>query len=170
MGIAVVSLAALWAAALCWYDLRERRLPNALTLGGAGAALAARLGIGGVPYFIDGLAAAALAGAFLLIPFLMRGAGGGDVKMLFAAGAMTGWFGLVHMLLAMSLAGIALGLVLIVAGRLDPARMRHHILCTFNWRYDRRAGAALLPPRESESVRMPFSVPIAVGLLVSLVA
>lgn len=168
MHYALVAVALGWSGLLCWFDLRERRLPNGLTLGGAVVFLVGRLGYGGAPYFVDGFAAAALAGLFLLLPFLLHGAGGGDVKMLFAAGALTGWSGLLPMLWITSLAGIVLGIGLIVAGRLDGSRLRHYAQCIFNWRYDRKAGAANLAPKTSERVRMPFSLPIAVGLLAAL--
>ena len=165
---AAVLLAVAWAAALCWFDVRERRLPNWLTIGGALVALTARFGIGGVPFFTDGLIAALVAGIVLLLPFFMRGAGGGDVKMLFAAGAITGWAGLLTMLWAMSLAGIVFGMLMILAGRLDSSRLRHGFNCAFNWRYDRKTGAAAIAPKSSEKARMPFSIPIAAGLLAAL--
>jgi leader peptidase (prepilin peptidase)/N-methyltransferase len=166
----VIATVLAWLAALCWFDLRERRLPNSLTLGGAAVTLAARFGFGGIDSLVYGFAGAAAAGAFLLIPFLTRGAGGGDVKMLFACGAIAGWDGLISMLWVMSLAGIAMGLLLILAGRLDVQRLRHYTQCAFNWNYDRVAGAAALAPKENERVRMPFSLPIAVGLVASLLA
>lgn len=165
MHIAITCAVLLWAAILCRYDLKERRLPNGYTLGGAALALVIRAGYGGLPLFIDGFAAAAAAGLFLLIPFLMRGAGGGDVKMLFAAGAIVGWSGLLPMLWVMALAGIVLGIVLIIAGRVDSSRVRHYAQCVFNWRYDRRAGAETIAPKSSEKARMPFSLPIATGLI-----
>ena len=168
MAPAIISSIIAWLTALCWFDTRERRLPNHLTLGGAAVALVVRLGFGGLPAFIDGFAAAAAAAAFLLIPFLMRGAGGGDVKMLFACGAITGWAGLIPMLWIMSLTGILLGLLMLVAGRLDASRVRHYAQCVVNWNYDRQAGAAALPPKDSERARMPFSIPIAAGLVASL--
>ncbi len=167
----LVTLAAVaaWAACLSWKDLRTRRLPNAWTLGGAAAALTFRFGYGGWPCLLDGFAAAAAAGAFLLLPFLMRGAGGGDVKMLFAAGAVAGWSRVFVLLWATSLAGVVTGLALLALGRLDGARLAHYARCAWDWRYDRAAGAAALPPKESASHRVPFSLPIAVGLLVALV-
>ncbi|MFH0907365.1 MAG: A24 family peptidase [bacterium] len=168
MHYVVLMLATAWAATLCWFDLRERRLPNWLTIGGAMTVLVARFGYGGVPILLDGMAAGSVASIVLLLPFLVHGAGGGDVKMLFASGAIAGWAGLFPLLWTMSLTGLALGSILLVAGRLDGSRLRHYALCAFNWRYDRRAGAAAIAPRNSEKVRMPFSIPIAAGLVAAL--
>lgn len=166
----IVALTAVlgWAGYLSWCDLKTRKLPNAWTVGGAAVALMFRLGYGGVPLLVDGFAAACVAGGFLLVPFLMRGAGGGDVKMLFAAGAVAGWRGLFELLWMTSLAGLVMAVVMLAAGELDPARLKHTLRCAFDWRYDRASGAAALPPRESSRFRVPFSIPIAVGLLAAL--
>ena len=104
----------------------------------------------------------------MLLPFLMRGAGGGDVKMLFAAGAIVGMRLVLALLWYASLAGLVLGIGMTVCGRLDNSRMKHFFRCVVDWRYDRKAGAVDLPPRESESVRIPFSLAITVGLVVAL--
>ena len=87
-GLMVLVLA--WSVVLCRSDWRQRKLPNAWTMGAAVVILVFRLGYGGIPFFLNGVAAALLAGAFLFIPFLMRGAGAGDLKMLFACGALVG--------------------------------------------------------------------------------
>ena len=165
---AIVLGVAAWSGVLSYYDLKWRILPNWLTLGGAAVALVGRLGFGGWPFFSDGFAAAGVAGGFLLVPFLLRGAGGGDVKMLFAAGAVVGWSKLLMMLWITSLAGVAMGLAMLAFGLLDGARLKHFFRCAFDWRYDRRAGAAALPPKDSASFRIPFSIPIAVGLIMAL--
>ena len=166
----IIAVAAVmgWAGYLSWNDCRTRRLPNAWTVGGALVALVFRAGYGGVPMFVDGFAAACVAGAFLLVPFLMHGAGGGDVKMLFAAGAVTGWGALFELLWVTSLAGLVLAVVMLVVGELDPVRLKHSFRCAFDWRYDRAAGAASLPPKDSARFRVPFSVPISVGLLAAM--
>jgi len=158
-------LISIWASVLSWYDYRERRLPNWLTLGGAVAALGYRLFFGVPGSFLSGFVAACLAGFFLLIPFLLRGAGGGDVKMLFAAGAMVGWAGLIPLMVYMAFAGVAIGLVMLFLGSLDGSRLKHLFRCCFDWRYDRKAGKAALPSKESEQVRIPFALAIAVGML-----
>ena len=88
--------------------------------------------------------------------------------MLFAAGAMAGWDRLLLLLWITSLAGVVMGVLMLVFGRLDGSRLRHGVRCLVDWRYDRAAGAAALPPRDSPRFRIPFSVPIVIGLLASL--
>ena len=169
--MAILGLGALvvvWGLVLCWFDCKERRLPNWLTISGGAVALVFRLGYGGVPFFLDGFAASMVAGLFLLIPFLMHGAGGGDVKMMAAAGAVVGWSAVLYLLWFASLVGIFLGIGMIVFGKLDASRVKHCLRCVFDWRYDRKAGREALPPKDSEKVRMPFSIPILVGLLAAM--
>ncbi|MBQ7208179.1 MAG: prepilin peptidase [Lentisphaeria bacterium] len=157
-----------WLAYLCWSDVRTRRLPNLGTLGMLGCALIWRLAYGGVPLFMNGLVGGALCGAFLLLPFLLRGAGGGDVKMIAAAGAVLGVQRIALMLFATSLAGFVLALVMLCCRRADPARLKHYFLCLFWWRYDRAAGRAALPPKDSERARIPFGAAIAAGVWLAL--
>jgi len=164
----LLTVVTVWAVVLSWKDCRTRRLPNLWTVGGAAAALVFRLGYGGLSCLLDGFAAAAVCGAFLLLPFLLRGAGGGDVKMLFAAGAIVGWARVFRLLWATSLAGIVFGVVLLAVGALDGARLVYGLRCLFDWRFDRKVAAAALPPKDDGRVRIPFSVPIAVGLLAAL--
>ena len=119
--------ALMWGGVLSWYDCKERRLPNWLTIGGAAVALTWRLGYGGVPSLREGFVAALIGGIFLLVPFLMRGAGGGDVKMLFAAGAIVGLgeYRVLVMIVVTSIAGVVFGISMLVAGKLDGARLKH---------------------------------------------
>ena len=149
-------------------DIKYRVLPNWLTLGGAGVALLVRGWSEGMAGVWDSFAAGAVAGAFLLLPFLMRGAGGGDVKMLAAAGVMVGWSRLLWLLWFMSLAGLALAMIMLLCKQADGARLKHYARCLLDWRYDRKAGAASLPPRESARVRVPFGVAIGAGLVLAL--
>ncbi|MEI6562765.1 MAG: A24 family peptidase [bacterium] len=158
-----------WAGVLSWVDFRTRLLPNWLTVGGAAVALFLRLWTGGWSSCLDGFSAASVAGAFLLIPFLMHGAGGGDVKMLFAAGAIAGCGKLFMLLWIMSVAGVVMGVMMLLLGYVDGARLQHTFRSLFDWRYDRVAGIKSLPPKEATRGRMPFSVPIAVGLVTALV-
>ncbi|RJO68355.1 prepilin peptidase [Nocardia panacis] len=87
MSSVAVSVLALWCAALSAFDLRSRRLPNALT--GAGA-----IGILGYALGIGRFGAALLGAALLALPYLLihlctpRGFGAGDVKLAVGLGAV----------------------------------------------------------------------------------
>ena len=164
----VIAAATPWAAVLAWYDWRFRRLPNALTLGGAAVILAWQFGWGGVPYLLNSLLGGAIAGGLLLIPFLIRAAGAGDVKYLFSGGLLAGFPAVLPMLLLTSLFGLALGIAMRLAGALDGARVRHLFRCLFDWRYDRAEGRKKLPDRENERARIPFGVAISAGIWTTL--
>lgn len=132
-------------------------------------ALIWRLVYGGVPFFMDGVIGGLLCGTFLLLPFLMRGAGGGDVKMIAAVGAVLGVYRIALMLFITSLAGFVLALFMLICRKADPARLKHYFLCLFWWKYDRAAGKAALPEKDSEKARVPFGVAIAVGTWLALI-
>ncbi|MDT5127155.1 MAG: leader peptidase (prepilin peptidase) / N-methyltransferase [Mycobacterium sp.] len=90
-GVACVGVLA-WFTALTVYDVRQRRLPNALTLPGAAVVLAVALATGrGAPALIGALALA----LFYLAVHLVApaGMGAGDVKLAIGVGALTGSFG-----------------------------------------------------------------------------
>jgi leader peptidase (prepilin peptidase)/N-methyltransferase len=82
----------LWAAALTVFDVRYRRLPNALTLPGAAAVLAVAVGCGrGLPALAGALGLAAL---YLIVHLAIpAGLGAGDVKLALGVGGLTGAFG-----------------------------------------------------------------------------
>lgn len=82
----------LWMGALSGYDIRQRRLPNWLTLPGAGAILLAAAVAGrGLPALAG---AAALAGTYLLVHLAApAGMGAGDVKLAIGLGGLAGCFG-----------------------------------------------------------------------------
>ena len=164
----ILAITTPWLAYLCWSDVKSRRLPNLWTLGMLVCALIWRLVYGGVPLFMNGLIGGLLCGAFLLLPFLMRGAGGGDVKMIAAAGAVLGVQRIALMLFATSLAGFVLALIMLIFRKVDSARLKHYFLCLFWWKYDRAAGRAALPAKDSEKARIPFGVAIAAGSWLAL--
>ncbi|OBI90077.1 prepilin peptidase [Mycobacterium sp. 1245805.9] len=89
MATAVVLL---WMVALSAYDVRSRRLPNALTLPGAAVILlAAALAARGLPALAG---AAALTGTYLAVHLVAPAAmGAGDVKLAIGLGGLAGGFG-----------------------------------------------------------------------------
>ena len=98
-------------------DLRTRRVPDRVTLSLAAAGLAlAAAGFGRVG--VVGACAGAVTGLVLMLPGYLFGAtGGGDVKLLAAAGTLLGPGDTVWAFLATLLAGGALALVVAVRRR-----------------------------------------------------
>lgn len=94
-----IAAALLWMGALCVYDVRQRRLPNWLTLPGAAVILLGAVTAGrGWPALAGALL---LAGMYLLVHLVApAGMGAGDVKLALALGALTGCFGVEVWLLA----------------------------------------------------------------------
>jgi leader peptidase (prepilin peptidase) / N-methyltransferase len=99
MRIGVCALVLTWLAALSCYDIRRRRLPNALTLPGAAVIVLAAAAAGRLVPALGG--AAALAGAYLLVHLAAPAAlGAGDVKLAIGLGGLAGCFGAEVWLLA----------------------------------------------------------------------
>jgi leader peptidase (prepilin peptidase)/N-methyltransferase len=89
--VAVVGALA-WLGALAGYDVRQRRLPNVLTLPGAVVVLVAAAATGRGPAAL--LGATALAALYLTVHVVAPAAmGAGDVKLAIGVGALTGAFG-----------------------------------------------------------------------------
>jgi leader peptidase (prepilin peptidase)/N-methyltransferase len=110
MGAGVAGICVLvWLATLCFYDIRERRLPNWLTMPGATVilAMAGIHGRGGPAIFGAVALFAVYAVVHLVSPASM---GAGDVKLAIGIGALTGSFGVDVWMLA------ALGAPLLSAG------------------------------------------------------
>ncbi len=87
-----IVVALLWMAALTVYDVRDRRLPNWLTLPGFAVIARDATGCGHGAAAI--LGAAALSAVYLLVHLVSPTAmGAGDVKLALGLGALTGCFG-----------------------------------------------------------------------------
>lgn len=158
-----------WLGYLCWSDAKYRRLPNVWTLGGLLAGLCVQAGFRGMAGFWDGLAAAGVCMLFLLIPFLIRAAGAGDLKMLAACGAFVGLRETPFLLMAVSFAGLFVAVAMLLTRQVTAARLKHALRCVFDWRYDRAAGRAAIPPKDDERARVPFGIAIALGTWATLV-
>ena len=159
---ATVALVALLVLA-CWFDVRERRIPNALTLAGATAALLLRSGWGWGSV-LEGAAGAGLAVAVALVPFGLRFLGGGDVKLLGAVGAFMGTDQLLGALLLVAVVGGVLALFEAIRRR----ALGHALANTFGFakRVMLFGRAGVAPTLESPLVMsVPYGVAIAVGSL-----
>jgi leader peptidase (prepilin peptidase) / N-methyltransferase len=105
-----------WLMVLSRYDIRERRLPDTLTLPGSAVILAACTVAGrGAPALAG---AAALAGLYLLVHLVApAGMGGGDVKLAVGLGALTGGFGAAVWFLAALAAPLLTVLLAVLRGQ-----------------------------------------------------
>lgn len=158
------------AAGAVWFDVRERRLPNLLTVGAllAGLVLRAPLGFDSVG---DGLLGALLAFGLALPFFLAGGLGGGDVKLLAAVGMFLGPGNLWFALLVMALVGGVMAVFVIVRHRAyaQTAANLHTIVTTAGrktftgWKGEDSEAPVTL---ETEGVlTVPYGVAIAAGAL-----
>ena len=154
--IALMVAAAAFAVVM---DVRERRIPNALTLPLA----VAGLGIGAVSGGLSGLAIAVAGllagGLFFLVPAAKLGWGMGDLKLAAALGASAGpvfvlWMGLYAM--------VAGGLFAVVW-----LKQQGHLARVVGAMHgDLRTGQA---PIARSGLSIPFAIPIAAGMVVALV-
>jgi leader peptidase (prepilin peptidase) / N-methyltransferase len=88
----LIAAALLWMVALTGYDIRQRRLPNRLTLPGFSAIMLVAACSGNGP--AAALGAGLLAAVYLLVHVAAPAAmGAGDVKLALGLGALTGCFG-----------------------------------------------------------------------------
>jgi len=115
----------LWMAAMIGYDVRQRRLPNRLTLPGFAAVMLVAAGSGHCP--AAALGAAVLTTIYLLVHLLAPTAmGAGDVKLALGLGALTGCFGADVWFLAAIAAPFLTAVVGIVARLGWPAKAVPH--------------------------------------------
>lgn len=143
----------------CATDTFLSEIPNPLNLALILSALlyhGLTAGVGGVVTALLGLL---LGGALLLIPYLLGGTGGGDIKALAALGALLGPVGIFQMFLYAGLAGGGLALLHYAAGRTQGG-VRRQPLRTFFWTGDWR----VLKPRDTVwQERFPYAAALCFG-------
>jgi len=152
----------------CVTDVQRGRIPNLLTFGGALAAIAYHFAAGGVTGGLSSLGGW-LAGAALFFPFfVLRGMGGGDVKLLAAFGAWLGptgalWAGLY----AAVLGGIAALVVALAKGYTRQAFTNIFSLLMF-WRVSGIKPLPALTLHAGKGPRLAYALPITAGALASI--
>lgn len=164
LGLALIGL----ALAASWFDLRERRVPNWLTVSGLAVALFLRAP-GGLGEVGLGLAGAAICFAVALPFFLVGGLGGGDVKLLTAVGAFLGPVQIWMALFVMAMAGGLMALVVIVkngAIRQTMANL-HTIFLSFGRKSFRgwKGEGSAVTLETPGALTVPYAVAISAGAL-----
>jgi prepilin peptidase CpaA len=169
MTVTSVQLAALTVAFVaCICDLRSRRIPNLLTLGAAGAGFAYHLWTGGPMALGLSLLGWLIGVLVFIIPFALRGLGGGDVKLIAALGAWilpadTIWLA-VYTALAGGVAAIGISLVY---GYFDTAVQNIGLLLC-HWRV---AGLTAVPEitlDRSSAPKLAYAVPVLAGMVATV--
>jgi prepilin peptidase CpaA len=146
-----------------WFDMRFRRIPNALTVAGLGVALVLRAWLGGSA-LVEGVEGAGVGLALALVPFALGMLGGGDVKLLAAVGGFMGPRLFVGAFLAIALVGGVLGLLEALRHSAAGEVMSRSFAVVKNLALFGRAGYR--PTLESEgAMTVPYGVAIAVGSL-----
>jgi Flp pilus assembly protein protease CpaA len=133
-------------------DLRDRRIPNALTLPTLAAGLVAGALLGGWIGAADALAGCLALGLPYVLLFVFARGGGGDAKLMAAIGA---WLGLID--------GLIVLLCVALCGALFAA-----IHLWWSRRTERNAGAADEAARGA--LAMPYGVAICGGVLAAVIA
>lgn len=162
IGIVTVALLA------CGFDIRTRRLPNALTFGAALAAFGFALLHAGLPGLGWSLAGWLIAAALFFPFFALRGLGAGDVKLLAAFGAWLGATGALYLALYTALAGGLMATVVLVARNYAREAFRNlWVLLTF-WRTSGIRALPGLTLHETRGPKLAYAIPIAAGALAAL--
>ena len=161
-------LAATTALLACVTDVTTRRVPNVLTFGAALIGVAVHImlsGPRGAMFAVIGWAI----GLLLFLPlFALRGLGGGDVKLLAAFGAFVGprlvvWTGLYG-----AIAGGLFAVVLTLGRGVFGRSVGNVRFILTQWRVAGVAPVDGFTLDNSASVRLPYALPLACGLLVAL--
>ena len=141
----------------CYGEIRERRIPNWLTLGGIALGVGAAVIEGGVEGLKDSALGLAIAGGIFL-PFCLLGVvGGGDMKLMAAVGAIVGWPMVLRVLCNTCIAG----------GIIAVAIMAWHgiLLTTLSNVFRIMVGMQRRSPGLKNPPMVPYALAITIGTL-----
>lgn len=146
-------------------DVKTAKVPNWLTSGAIVTGLLARALLAGWHGMAAGLLGALFGGGVLFLPFLARGIGGGDVKLMAAVGAWVGMRHALALILATAIAGgvLAVGYIIFRKRAGDIVWRVANVI-----RFHLVSGIEphpALQAQTSESMRFPYSLAIAAGAL-----
>jgi prepilin peptidase CpaA len=147
------------------WDLKFRRIPNYLTFSGALGGLGFQLGFYGLHGLLNGLAGLGLGLLLLMVPYLLGGMGGGDVK---AAAALGAWLGLVRALVLFVYMGLSGGLIILVVWlwqRRFLAGVRGMWNFLLNWLLCRPVDYKPPVPVSLKSNSIPYGAAMALGMV-----
>jgi prepilin peptidase CpaA len=146
-------------------DVRTRRIPNYLTLGGALAGLLFQTIVSGWPGLLQAAGGLAIGFALMLPFYILAGMGAGDVKAMAALGAWLTPRTSLALFCYMALAGgiVALGMLI---WRRDLWRLRRgwDFLVNLVLTQGRGMVSQVESPTQAPAGTMPYGVAIALGM------
>jgi prepilin peptidase CpaA len=166
--VAYAACAVLCALMGAVYDVVSRRIPNALTFPAMVFGLSLHFALGGWRQLALSAAAGLFCGSIFLLFFLAGGMGGGDVKLMTAAGCIAGLSLAGDLLIFTAASGglMAIG-VAIYYHRLKQTLRNIYTLAL----HHRAAGLAPHPEfniDNRQTLRLPYGLAIAAGSVLSL--
>lgn len=162
-------IALLLAGAGAITDLWQRRIPNWLTYPGILAGGFLQSVFFGWRGLLTALAGCALAGGAMLVLYVIRAMGGGDVKLLAAIGSVVGPQKVLVILLATAIMGGVLAILVALFRGRSLATLKN-LLCLM--RFHAVRGLEVHPEHNLENpsaMRLPYGLAIAGGTLYALV-
>ena len=152
----------------CITDVRTRRIPNVLTFGAAFAAVvfhSTYAGLSGLQTAVAGW----LVGTALFLPFfLLRGMGGGDVKLLAALGAWLGPGAVLWLAVYSSLAGGVMAVAVALRSKYLGTALRNVRALLTSWLLAGPRAVATLTLEQGEGPRLAYALPVFVGTVVTV--
>lgn len=162
------TLAIVVALTACVFDVRSRRIPNALTFGAAGAALVFASVTGGFSGLGWSLGGWALATAMWIPIYALGGMGAGDVKLMAAVGAWLGPGPVFFAALYSASAGAVMAVGVAIAQGAVRQTYQNVQLLLMHWRVAGFAPHAQLTLDTASSPRLAYAVPIFAGTLAAI--
>ena len=160
--IPALMVLALMLAVAVYLELKELRIPNWLTFSGMALGLLISY-LDGKASFWSSLGGLTIGFGFLFIFYVFGGVGGGDVKLMGAAGTLMGAKLIEPALFYTAFIGAFLAVIMVVWQKNFWTR----IFCGFQQlAFWRKGGKSAMPP--SIPLTVPYGLAIAIGCLVAL--
>jgi prepilin peptidase CpaA len=162
-GVEALLLALLLGAAV--YDVRYRRIPNWLSIGGVVVGLALNTflyqGLPGLRFAASGMAAGF--GVYFVL-YALRAMGAGDVKLMAAVGAIVGWHDWVGIFLITAIIGGAMALILVtLRGRVKKTFFNVSFIIS-----EMKSGRPAYVGKEELDVRSPKALGLPHGAVIAV--
>lgn len=152
----------------CITDIRTRRIPNPITLGGAVLALLYVTSTGGVRGAATGVLGWGTGLAVFLPFYLLGGLGAGDVKLVACLGAWLGPTAALWTALYAALAGGVMAIVVALASGYFRAAMSNVADLLVYFRVAGVRPHPVLTLERSKGPRLPYALPITAGAIAAM--